>query len=184
MSNTHIIRPAQLDDLDAMLDLRVEAERWLRKQGIQQWTPDYDDYARRVLADFVEAGMAWVIDDDAQVIATVSINEPDPDFWGWSDDQDEALYLSKMIVSRQYAGHDLGGAILNWASQRARADGLRWLRIDVRRDNSALHRYYLAHGFEYVRTYHAPGRRTESGWLAQRPAGLSTPCRVALLAKA
>ncbi|MEV4212639.1 GNAT family N-acetyltransferase [Micromonospora sp. NPDC049662] len=180
MSRQHVLRQAQSGDLEDMIALRIEAEQWLSARGIRQWTPDYDEYARSALAKFVDAGMAWIVEIDGQVIATASLNEPDPDFWGWADDQEDALYLSKMIVSRKHSGQDLGSAILNWASVRAASNGRRWVRIDVRRDNIKLHRYYLARGFTYVRTYHAPQRRTESGWLAQRPAGLLTPSEVVL----
>jgi predicted N-acetyltransferase YhbS len=168
---TLTIRRAVSDsDLDAIVGLRVEAERWLREHQIRQWTSDYADYARGVLRDSVDRGAAWVVEDDGQVIATVTINGPDPDFWGWADDQDEALYLGKMIVSRHRAGERIGDAIMNWASRQASRRGKRWIRLDCRRDNERLQSYYLDRGFTYVRTYHAPGRRTESGWLAQRPA--------------
>lgn len=68
----------------------------------------------------------------------------------------------------------LGDAILNWASLRAAAAGKKWIRLDTRRDNTGLHRYYLRRGFEHVRTVFPPRWRTESGALFQRPAGSVT----------
>lgn len=185
---TYTIRPGGVDDLAVMLALRREAERWLARNGITQWTPDYDEYARSVLAASVAAGTAWiVVDDSGQSAATVGTarldQTPDPDFWGWLDpgDQGDALYLHKMIVSRSHAGDGLGEAILNWASQRAADAGRSWVRIDVRRDNERLQRYYLDRCFQHLRVYHHPRRRTESGWLAQRPAGTLTPCPIQLI---
>lgn len=171
------IRPARTDDLPGILGLRQEAEQWMAAAGIRQWTPDYAEYAHDVFVGWVASGAAWVVDtDEGELAATVSVNtEPDLDFWGWlparNGEHDEihaALYLGKMIVARKHAGRHLGEAILNWATRRARATGRTWIRLDVRRDNIALQRYYLDRGFRHVRTYHAPGRRTESGWLAQR----------------
>lgn len=180
---TYSIRPADAADLGAVLALRKEAERWLAEHNIRQWTPDYDDYAQAALAEFVASGAAWVVEDsDRQVIATLSLNGPDPDFWGWAEpvDQANAVYLGKMIVARSHSGKGIGDALLNWASRRAADVGKKWVRIDVRRDNNRLHRYYLDRGFEHVRTYHSPGRETESGWLAQRPAGTVTATPVDL----
>lgn len=164
-------------DLDDMIALREEAERWLRAHGIVQWTEDYADYARSVLRDSVDRGDAWLVQADGEVIATVTLNGPDPDFWGWAttEDQQDALYLGKMIVSRRHAGRQVGDAIMNWVGRRAAQAGKRWIRLDCRRDNHGLQAYYLARGFTFVRVYHAPGRRTESGWLAQRPAEVRTP---------
>lgn len=177
MTTAYPIRRARPDDLAAVLALRREAERWLADRRIVQWTPDYGEYAVGVLTAWVESGTAWVVEDDGQVVATVSaMRLPDLDFWGWLDAMDriDALYLGKMIVARSYAGRGLGDAIMNWASQRAVEAGLSWLRIDVRRDNTRLHRYYEQRGFSHVRTWYRRGRRTKSGWLAQRPAGLRT----------
>jgi GNAT superfamily N-acetyltransferase len=173
--STYLVRPAALADLTALIELRTEAEQWLRAQKIHQWTEDYHDYARDVLRQAVETGTAWIVEDNGLVVATISINGPDPDFWDPQDDPESALYLGKMIVARSHAGRDLGAAIMNWASVRAAREGKRWMRIDVRRDNEQLHRYYLDRGWSYVRTVDPPRRRTESGTLFQRPAGSITP---------
>jgi GNAT superfamily N-acetyltransferase len=136
-------------DLDAMIELRVEAERWLQARGIVQWTEDYADYARNVLRESVHRGAAWLIHDDGEIVATVTINGPDPDFWGWAttQDQQDALYLGKMIVSRRHAGRQIGEAIMNWVGHRAVQAGKHWIRLDCRRDNRRLQAYYLGRGF-------------------------------------
>lgn len=173
-TTTYPIRLAVDEDVDAILALRTEAEVWLRERGIRQWTDDYRDYARDVLRSSVEAGATWVVEDQGQIIATVTINQADTDFWDPADDLDSAMYLGKMIVARSHAGQELGDAIMNWASCRAATDGKLQLRIDVRRDNTRLHQYYLAQGWQYVRTVYPPRRKTESGTLFQREAGSIT----------
>lgn len=178
MTSTYSVRAAIEDDLEAIIGLRAEAERWLEAAGIRQWTEDYSDYARGVLRTAVKEGTAWVIQDRHAVLATVSLTGADLDFWTDADDPDSGLYLGKMIVARSHAGHYLGGAIMNWASRRAVGAGKQWLRLDCRRDNDRLHAYYLAHGFVHVRTVFPPPRRTQSGALFQRPAGYETPGQV------
>lgn len=173
------IRPAVQKDLDDVLALRRAAERWLRERGVEQWTDSWSDHARKLIADNLAAGKTWVItpdDNDGdvdQVVATVTLNGPDRDFWDPTDDPDDASYLYKLIVARHTAGTGLGDAILNWASQRAADHGNRWLRIDVWRDNQALQDYYLRRGFNHVRTVHRDWRK--SGALFQREAGTTTP---------
>lgn len=173
--STYLIRPARLDDLAAMVELRTEAERWLREAGIRQWTSEYAEYGREQLARFVESGIAWVVEDEGRVVATVSLNGPDLDFWDPEDNPASALYLGKMIVARSHAGRELGDAMMNWASIEAAERGKPWLRLDCRRDNQLLHRYYLQRGFTLVRIVHQPRRVSASGALFQRPAGSTTP---------
>lgn len=180
----YTIRPAGAADLDAILELRREAERWLAANDIRQWTPDYDDYAVGVLTAWVASGAAWVVEHDDEIVATASLNaEPDPDFWGWLEvaHQATALYLGKMIVRRDHAGLKIGDAIMNWACRRVQRAGRTWLRLDVRRDNRKLQAYYLARGFRHIRTViPGPPRVTESGWLGQRHARLGVQCPIDL----
>ncbi|MEV6967597.1 GNAT family N-acetyltransferase [Hamadaea sp. NPDC051192] len=181
MSSRFVVRQATGSDVDTIIELREEAERWLAAKGVAQWTSDYSDYARSVLKQFVDDGSAWVVENHGIVVATFSLYaQPDEDFWAWSEDRHDALYLSKLIVRRSHASQGIADAALNWAATRTRDSGKRWLRIDVRRDNMALQSYYLARGFCHLRTWHAPERRTESGWLAQRAAGLVLPAPVSL----
>ncbi len=170
----HNIRKAGGEhDIATLLDLRVEAESWLREAGIAQWTEDYADYAQRVLQGSVMERVAWIIDTfDGVPAGTVTLNGPDRDFWTPDDNPDDALYVMKMIVRREHSGQGLGDAILNWAGHQAKLAGRTWLRLDCRRDNQALHRYYLHRGFEHVRTVWPPPRRTESGALFQRRSGI------------
>jgi len=169
------IRRAEAGDLDAILGLRQEAEQWLRERGIEQWTDSWSEHARKLIADNLAAGKTSVVtrDGEDQVVATVTLNGPDLDFWTEADDLDSATYLYKLIVSRSKAGTGLGDAILNWASERAAQDGKRWLRIDVWRDNHGLQDYYLKRGFHHVRTVHRDWRK--SGALFQREAGSIAP---------
>lgn len=169
------IRLARRDDITAMVALRTEAERWLARSGVRQWTPDYADYGREALRSAVAAQVAWVVVDPAgEVAATASLSECESDRAFWRRvpgvDVSDALYLGKMIVARRHAGRGLGDCILDWAAARAGAAHKRWLRLDARRDNKRLHAYYLDRGFVHVGTLQPlPGQRTESGWLAQRP---------------
>jgi len=171
---TYRIRSASLDDLDDVLALRQEAERWLRERGVEQWTDSWSEHARKLITDNVAASKTFVVQPDGgnQVVATVTLNGPCLDFWTEDDDLGAATYLYKLIVAREASGTGLGDAILNWASQRAHQDGRRWLRIDVWRDNERLQAYYLKRGFEHVRTVYRDWRK--SGALFQRTAGSTT----------
>lgn len=174
------IRPATSRDVDSIVALRSEAENWMKKSGIEQWVPMHHERSRGLLEEAVEAGTAWVVTEGARgkVVATATLKGPDLDFWTEADGLDDALYIYKIIVSRDFKGQDLGGAILDWASRRAARAGRAWLRLDCRRDNTALHDFYLAHDFELVRIMDQPLRPTDlprfTGALFQRPAGVET----------
>ncbi|MEW9530773.1 GNAT family N-acetyltransferase [Microbispora sp. NPDC049125] len=176
----YTIRPATLSDLPALYTLRTEAEQWLAKAGVTQWTPEWHDRARQLIRKNVEDGESWVICDDGQIASTCRIAGPDLDFWNDADHLDDADHLYKLIVARSHAGTGLGDAIIDWACDRAQARGRTWLRIDIWRTNNGLRRYYEKRGFRYVRTAIVPGRN--SGLLLQRPVELRTaPANIRLV---
>ena len=167
------VRPATSSDVPALMELRTEAESWLAAAGIDQWSNAA--LGKRAISgwlDMIGLGRTWVFTKDNRVVATVSLGPADKDFWHEDDQLLSALYVYKFIVGRSQAGTHLGARILDWVSAIAHAEGREWVRLDVWRDNPGLQNYYLAQGFQHVRT-ESPSHRL-SGWLGQRP---SSMCR-------
>lgn len=167
---THIRRATQ-HDIDAVVNLRIEAETWLHAAGIRQWV----DRARglRNIREGIEAGLTYVVEDGSgTVVASLTLGGPDFDFWTEADDADDALYLYKFMIGGGQRGTGLGDELLDWACDQAVQRGKKWLRLDCWRENTALQTYYLRRGFTHVRTVLVEGRG--SGALFQRPATLRT----------
>jgi ribosomal protein S18 acetylase RimI-like enzyme len=164
------IARAELPDLADVLRLLNDAAAWLHERGIDQWPHEFT--AER--AAMIDAFM--VRDDDGQAVGTMSITaDADPDFWTPAEAAESALYISGLAIDRAYAG--LGALMLRWATDYASRLGWRWLRLDARRDNAALHRYYIERGWRYLRTVDVPGRF--SGALFDLPARPDPDARAA-----
>lgn len=169
-----IISPAAPEDLQLLLRYRQEAASWLQAKGIDQWSNAFPE--EHILAS-IKGGNVYLIKDGASTAATVTLdNEPEPGLWTKEELQEPCMHLHKLIVSRSYAGRELGHRILDWASDRtARAGGL-WVRINVWSSNIALQEYWRNQGFEHVRTVRGGGvgNAGVAGWLAQRRAELNS----------
>jgi GNAT superfamily N-acetyltransferase len=162
------VRPARADELDTVAELWDEASRWLGERGIDQW--QYPPH-RATIAHGIAAGECWLVEEDGRVVGTITVDEcADEEFWRPEDEPEDALYLHRMVTIREVAGREIGSALLDWASRRAKSLGKRWVRLDAWRDNPQLHRYYADRAFEHVRTVDLPHRR--SGGLFQRRAGI------------
>ena len=165
-----ILVPAQISDLPRLLQFRADAADWLSARGSDQWSVPFPG---EHIARGIEAGEVFLIKAaDGTDAATVTLDRNiDLELWDlWTPEEraESALYVHKLTVDRRYAGNDLGGQILDWAGDRAARVGAKWLRLDAWTTNHGLHRYYLAHGFDHVRTTTNP--HEVSGWIAQRPA--------------
>lgn len=165
--STQVVRLATQADQIELMRLRVEAERWLARAGIDQWrTAGFRDRALEKWRIDIENGRTWIVTESGEAVGTVTLANPDRDFWTFEDSPDSALYVAKLITSRAVSGQNLGGRILDWVGAVAVKANRPWIRLDCWRSNTALQGYYLQEGFEHVRTEAPPHRL--SGWMAQR----------------
>jgi len=137
-----IIRTAEPEDLDEVIDILAECTAWLSSKGIVQWP---GRFSSAQLLPSLEAGDLYVVEDETFLAATVTLQWSDSMFWG---DRKNAAFVHRMGVRRSHAG--LGRDILNWASTEASGRGRQYLCIDCLSTNHRLRRYYEDHGFSMV----------------------------------
>ena len=149
------IRPAGTSDLRLILCFIDEAADWLRAKGTDQWSSPWPSEEERdaQLQRDLAASRTWIVEDDGIPMATVTCRpDADPELWTKSEQSDLAVYVSRLVVSRRYAGQGFGAELLAWAGRWAgRQYGARWIRIDVWATNIALHHYCERLGFWFVR---------------------------------
>ena len=149
-----VLRRAGTHDYGAVSGLRMEAEEWLRTMSTDQWAepwPSEDVLEQRVLGA-IRAGRTWIAWDGGVPVATITSSPNHHEVWPDENRRDRAVYVRRLIVSRdrQYTGHGLGAQLLDWAGLRAsREYGARWVRVDVWTTNTRLHKYYRDLGFEF-----------------------------------
>lgn len=163
--STMTVRPAASGEFDAVFDLLGESVRWLRGQGLDQWSTwhQWRDKMRPAL----DRGDVWLLCAGDELIGTITVeNAGDLEFWTTAELAEPAVYVSKLAVRRDLAGTELGALLLAWAGDRAYRTGATWVRLDAWKTNERLHRYYLDRGWSHLRT--APLAHRRSGALFQR----------------
>jgi|SRR5580704_3051354 predicted N-acetyltransferase YhbS len=162
MTDTYRVRPAGPADLPAIYDLIGSAADWLRKhKDTDQWARPWPDPPARNAR--VEQGikdrLTWMVEDgNRRVAGTVTCREHGNEMlWTAEEQAERAVYVSRLIVSRELAGQGIGAALIDWAGLRgARKWRAQWIRVDVWTTNLALHGYYKGQGFEHLRTLSFP----------------------------
>jgi len=169
------MRKAIPSDTQLIWNLLEETIQWLRSRGSDQWSTwrtwgGPSGKVTRAISD----GYVWLLFDGSVLVATITVEERgDPDFWTVDELAEPALYVSKLAVSRMYAGQSIGYLLLEWVRDRAYRRKANWIRLDAWRTNKELHAYYFRHGWEFVRDVDNPHR--ESGTLFQcRPMPMPT----------
>jgi predicted N-acetyltransferase YhbS len=177
MTETCRIRRATIGDLPAIYGLIGEAVSWLQaRRDSNRWArpwPDTENGDERIRQGINE-GLTWIVEDEpGMVAATVTCRERSNNtLWAEAERKQRAVYVARLIVSRERAGQGIGAALIDWAGlhgiEQWQAD---WIRIDVWTTNRGLYRYYQEKGFVHLRTV-----RLEASWeypsaaLFQKPA--------------
>lgn len=177
-----IIPQATPSDVPELATITSEVVAWLNTKGTDQWQKLAPGGAseRRVTsvwADAVEHGTAWIARNAAGVALGGMIVDTvaDPELWFAEDAPDTALYMHRMVASRSAPEADgVGKHLIAHAVNQADAAAKLWLRLDAWATNTALHQYYVAAGFEHVRTCHYDHRG--SGACFQHPTGRHHGC--------
>ncbi len=140
-----VVRLAEPDDVEPVLDLLAEAGDWVRAEtGISQWPKRFP---REFMIDLVDRGVLYVANDDTVLAATLCLQWADPTFWPGA--ADDAVYVHRLAVKRSCAGRGIGERLLHWAAERAVEGGRAFVRVDCMTENAGLRRYYESLGFRH-----------------------------------
>ncbi|MFI5710713.1 GNAT family N-acetyltransferase [Kribbella sp. NPDC051620] len=159
--------PIQLDESHRQLvhQVRDQAGEWLATKGTDQYRGGLDmaKVHANIDHDFDKFPfVGWEV--DGRVVAMMAIIDQEADFWTPEELAEPQTYISRFFVIEH--GKAYGSNLLDAVIEQARRDDKQWVRLNCWSTNTRLHEYYIAHGFEHVRTCNIPGRM--SGALFQR----------------
>ena len=80
-----------------------------------------------------------------------------------------AMELHRLYVIERVKGAGVAAALIDWALQTMRADGVQDAYLGVYQDNPRAQRFYMRHGFEIVGAYQfAVGRTIDDEFIMRR----------------
>jgi ribosomal protein S18 acetylase RimI-like enzyme len=155
------IRRAVPGDLRTVTSILHSVARWLHQQGIDQWPDGSPSLGPARIGAQIERGEFWIASEDRDPVAVIALSPiGDADFWTRAELAEPAVYVSKAAVVRRGAGRGLGALLLRWACDRAAAEGIKRVRLDVWKTNGALQEYYRRQEWTHLRTVQAQGRNS------------------------
>ena len=140
------IRQAEIQDLEGISGVLIEAAEWLRGRGIPLWRTE--DFAPERLSADVVGGIFFVAESGGQMVGTMKFQLKDELFWP-DFPADEAAFVHRLAVRRAFAGGSVSGTMLRWAADRARSRGRRFLRLDCDASRARLRTVYEEFGFRH-----------------------------------
>ncbi|MGH2515110.1 MAG: GNAT family N-acetyltransferase [Ktedonobacterales bacterium] len=140
-----LVRRAQPEDAATVASIHDDSMRWAFAHGFRASGPPETlcaDALRRISEH--EVYVAW---RGAMPAATLTLANDHPDVWG--DLPGEATYMYAFAASRDFAGQQVGLALLHWAERRAFRNGKALLRLECRANSPGLRAYYERAGYTW-----------------------------------
>ncbi|MDL5160609.1 GNAT family N-acetyltransferase [Actinomycetospora sp. Odt1-22] len=133
-----VVRPAVVDDVGALRDIEEAAGEPFRTLGMDLVADD-DPPPAEVLREFVEAGRAWIVATDGDVVAYLL-----------TEIVDGCAHVEQVTVHPRYAHRRLGRSLVEHLAGWARSRGLPALTLTTYRDVPWNGPYYESLGFHWL----------------------------------
>lgn len=140
------IRQAAIEDTPVVVQILEEAARWLEQRGQTLWR-DAELQTPRIAAE-VQQGLYFLAEEAGTAVGTIRFQLQDPDFWP-DVPAGEAAFVHRLAVRRSAAGGTVSASLLQWAVERTRSLGLRYLRLDTEASRLRLRAIYEEFGFRH-----------------------------------
>lgn len=144
----HSISNITLHDLEQITCLFNEAIKLKRKNSYKVW----DIIDEVALPKDIENNLQFKIHHDDIILCVFTIQYNDPFIWQ-DKDQNDAVYLHRIVTNPNFKGHRLFEKVLTWAIQFAKQNKRKHLRMDTWADNHQLINYYKSFGFRFIENY-------------------------------
>jgi GNAT superfamily N-acetyltransferase len=140
------VRLARMEDAATVVSILHEAAAWLESQGTPMWRGHELRHAE--LSADVASDLFWIALADDDPAGVMKLQLDDPEFWP-DVPPGESVVLHRLAVRRQFAGQSVSTTLMSFAVERARALGMRYLRLDCEARRPKLRAMYERFGFEH-----------------------------------
>jgi len=141
-----VIRQAMPKDVKIVSDILGEAARWLDQNGMSLWKAG--ELSPSSIGNDVNDSLFFLAECNGEAAGTVKFQLEDLVFWP-DVLQAESAFIHRLAVKRDFAGGHVSSALLQWAVERTRSLGRRYLRLDCVASRPRLRAIYERFGFRH-----------------------------------
>lgn len=144
----YTVQNTNIEDLPEVMELFEQTINFQGKNGYKVW----DEIDKLALIKDIESGHQYKIVLDTNILSIFSIQFSDLFIWR-ERDQNDAIYLHRIVVNPKFKGQKLFEKVLECAKLKAKQLNLSYVRMDTWADNEQLINYYKSFGFQFIENY-------------------------------
>jgi predicted N-acetyltransferase YhbS len=140
------IRQAAPGDAAEVSAILQEAAKWLDDRGMRLWQAG--ELSPSSITRDLSEGVIFIAEDEGAAAGTIRFQLEDAQFWP-DIPAGESAFVHRLAVRRRYAGGLVSSELLQWAVERTRELGRRFLRLDCEAERPRLRAVYERFGFRH-----------------------------------
>ena len=149
-------RLAEVPDLDRIMEIVGDAQRFLKESGVDQWQNGYP--TKEVFETDIMKGSCHVFTLDEKVAGVISVYFEEEESYKrvydgkWLTGEVPYAVFHRAAVGKEYRGKGIAREMLSYVDNAARRRGLNSIRGDTHRDNKAMRALLEKSGFVHCGT--------------------------------
>ena len=145
------------NQIDEAIRIMKEVAMWGRNKGFRVWRDEWLTKKELITID-AQPENFYIGKMDGVAVCAFILQRRDSEYW--ADAQDEAVYLHKLCVRREFAGKNMTRFIIEAIKQLCKKEGIRYIRLDTALDEKIVRKIYLKLGFKIVDIIDYPNGRS------------------------
>lgn len=146
-----IIRKATYEDIESMMTIVKQAQRYFFDKGIDQWQDGYPNPTQ--LHNDITKGHSYVLCDDHVIGTMYFAIEEDINYPGIKGEWLTGLevqygVIHRIVVDEKYKGKAYAKMLLDFAVDQCKQNNISSIRIDTHEDNLSMQRFLLKNNFK------------------------------------
>ena len=157
-------RLAAVSDIDRIMEIIGDAQRFLKFNGVDQWQNGYP--TREIFEKDIEQGACHVFLADGAVAGVISVFFGEEESYNevtdgkWLTDDAPYTVFHRAAVGDEYRGMGIASRMLSYAETLALEHGCISMRGDTHRENKAMRGLLRKRGFTHCGTIYINGEKS------------------------
>ncbi|MDE6589940.1 MAG: GNAT family N-acetyltransferase [Oscillospiraceae bacterium] len=145
------------NQIDEAIKIMKEVAVWGRNKGFRIWRDEWLTKEELITID-AQPENFYIGKMDGVAVCAFILQWRDSEYW--ADAKNEAVYLHKLCVRREFAGKNMTRFIIEAIKQLCKKEGIRYIRLDTALDEKIVRKIYLKLGFKIVDIIDYPNGRS------------------------
>lgn len=143
-----MIRLANINDLDKIMEIIKEIQKEMKKENNPQWNEE-DDYPNRdKFTTDIENDSLYIYEDESELKGFITIAKDNSEYDELLKTTNKpAFILHRIAIKKEYRKEGIATILFNYAEELAKKDNIKLLKADTEEHNIKMNRLFTKLGY-------------------------------------